>query len=213
MKPHGYPGTFITMEGIDGCGKSTQIELLKNNLQSARSANPTHVVIGREPGSTKLCAELRDVIIGKHDERWCYPAETLLFFADRIQHLNERVLPSIKSGSIYISDRYVDSTLAYQGLRVADTSLIHALIKLLNVPAPDMTFWIKLDPEVAYKRANERPNLNLYDVKPLSFYQQLHRQFERLFKDNPRVVTINGSGKAEDVAARVWGEYIIRAKK
>ena len=201
------------MEGIDGCGKSTQIELLVSNLQDVRSTNPPRVDVGREPGSTFLCAQLREVLLGNGKERWCYPAETLLFFADRMQHLNERILPAVKAGKIYISDRYVDSTLAYQGLRGTDPSLILGLIELLGAPEPDVTFWIKTDPEEAYKRATSRPNLNVYDAKPLSFYQQLHRQFERLFKNNPRVVTIDGSGKAKDVATRVWAEYSARIKK
>jgi len=213
MKKHGFPGTFITFEGIDGCGKTTQIEMLKSILQDARSTNPPRVVIGREPGSTFLCTKLREVLLGNFRERWSYQSETLLFFADRMQHLNECVIPAIKTGKIYISDRYVDSTLAYQGLRGADLTLINSLIELLGVPEPDITFWIKVDPEVAYKRAMSRSDKNVYDAKPLSFYQQLHRQFQSLFKDNPRVAVIDGSGKEADVASRVWNEYNVRSRK
>jgi dTMP kinase len=152
------------------------------------------------------------VLLSKDEEQWCYPSETLLFFADRVQHLNERVFPVLKAGGIYISDRYIDSTFAYQGLRGYNLSFIKSLIQVLDIPAPDITFWIKLDPEIAYARAQARAEQNLYDAKPLLFYQQLEEMYRRNFEHDPRVATIDASGSVEEVAERVWAEYGRRKK-
>ena len=131
---------FITFEGIEGSGKSTQIELLKNFFKE----RSLEVVFTKEPGSSKIGSYIREILLNKNNSILPY-TELFLILADRIQHVHEIIEPELKAGNIVVSDRYIESSIAYQGQREGlDKEEIINFIEKLNLPVPDITFLLDL---------------------------------------------------------------------
>lgn len=144
---------FITFEGIDGAGKSTQIDRLAN----AMSAQGQDVVITREPGGTPLAESLRELVLHSN-EPICPDSETLMMFAARAQHLHNVILPALEQGKTVICSRFSDATLTYQGYgRGIDLARIQSMIDWTHATTqPDLTFILDLDPETAFTRRMQR---------------------------------------------------------
>ena len=140
---------LISFEGIDGCGKTTQIDMLVDKLQSRNIKNS----VFREPGDTSISNKLREILLDNNNQI-CSESETLLFLAARSQLVREKIMPSIKNGKIVICDRYFDSTLAYQGYgRGLDKNMINNLnLFAINKAFPSLTFILDINPETAYDR-------------------------------------------------------------
>ena len=160
-------GIFFSFEGIDGCGKSTQVKMLVEYLNQSGS----ETIMVREPGGTKISEEIRDILLNRHLDNICDRTEALLMTGSRSQLTNEIILPSLKKGLNVVADRYYDSTLAYQGGgRELD---LEWLIKLNHFATynldPNITFFIDIDPKEAQKRKNqeedriERAGIDLQD--------------------------------------------------
>ena len=146
-------GQFITLEGIDGSGKSTQAKLLATSLR----ADGYDVVLTREPGGSEGAEEIRSLVLEGSPDRWSAETEILLFTAARRDHVEKLVLPALASGKIVICDRFADSTRMYQGLRAPHLrKIVDELTDLMIQVEPDLTILIDLDPEVGLARAKSR---------------------------------------------------------
>ena len=197
---------FVTFEGLDGSGKSTQAELLRARLE----ADGVEVVGTREPGGTELGEKLRDLVLhGEHMSAW---AEALIYAAARAQHVDEVIRPALERGAAVICDRYVDSSVAYQGVgrqlgldRVLDLNLA-AVGGLL----PDRTFLLELDPaDVVARLAGDHDRL---EREPSAFFERAaagYRELAERFAE--RIVVLDASRPAEELAEEVYGSVRVRA--
>ncbi len=144
---------FLTFEGIDGSGKSTQARLLAKTLE----AEGHDVVLTREPGGSNGAEEIRALVLEGKPDRWSAEAELLLFTAARRDHLERLIEPSLAAGKVVICDRFADSTRIYQGSRSGDLrAMVDTLHKLMIRREPDLTFIIDMDPETGHARAKGR---------------------------------------------------------
>lgn len=191
-------GYFITLEGIDGSGKSTQAKLLYEHLQE----KGCRVLLTREPGGTNLAEEIRRVILTPGKEEMDPMAEILLYAASRAQHVNNLIKPAIEAGQIVISERFVDSSLAYQGYGLGrDLHLIREINNLaIGDIWPDLTFLLDSAPETSGERLERRLKVNGRDSdriekRGLSFQDRVRKGFLKLAEEDPRIVMINTSGK------------------
>jgi dTMP kinase len=207
-------GRFITFEGGEGVGKSTQARLLGERLLAARlQAGGIVPVLTREPGGTPFAEEVRELLLGADRAPREALAETLLFYAARADHLARVIRPALDAGKWVISDRFSDSTRVYQGLvgEVAPDVFV-ALERLVVAPTvPDLTFMLDIPAEEGLRRAEERRlaaagrGRDPYEARRLDFHEQLRAGFLELAAREPdRCVVINATGEPGTVAARVW---------
>ncbi len=193
---------FISFEGIDGCGKSTQARLLADALRS----DGRKVVLTREPGGSPGAEEIRRLLVEGAGERWSAETECLLFTAARRDHLERTIRPALDAGNTVITDRFADSTRVYQGATRGDLrGLVDRMHDLAIGVEPDLTFVIDLDPATALVRGNARGGAeDRFESLGLDFQKRLAEGFRALVREFPsRVRLIDGSGSADDVAARI----------
>ncbi|UTH43470.1 dTMP kinase [Loktanella salsilacus] len=193
---------FITFEGIDGSGKSTQARLLADALR----ADGTDVVLTREPGGSPGAEEIRNLLLTGDTDRWSAMTEILLFTAARRDHLEKTVLPALDAGKIVISDRFADSTRVYQGATRGDLRpTVDALHKLTIRREPDLTFIIDMDPAIALRRGLARSSgEDRFEDMGLSFQETLRHGFLTLARDNAdRCVVIDGNRDPAAVASEI----------
>ena len=199
---------FITFEGIDGCGKSTQAKLLIEKLNSM-NIETTFV---REPGGTKISEEIRAVLLDTRDEQMSSRTEALLMCASRAQLTKNIIIPELESGKWVIADRYSDSTLAYQG---GGRGLeLDWLIKLNDFATfgivPDITYYIDVDAETGYQR---RENLSSDRIESAGseFQNEIrNKYFEIIGKFNERCVIIDGNLSVDEISETIWEQIKIR---
>ena len=193
---------FISLEGIDGSGKSTQARLLADHLR----ASGREVVLTREPGGSPGAEEIRRLLVEGAGERWSPGTELLLFTAARRDHLERTIRPALARGAVVVSDRFADSTRVYQGAARADLrATVDRLHDLMIGVEPDLTLVIDADPAVALGRGKARgAGEDRFENMGLPFQARLRAGFLALAAEAPdRVRVVDGSGSAEDVAARV----------
>lgn len=204
-------GLLITLEGVEGCGKSTQIRLLAERMRSLELP----VMVSREPGGTALGQELRRLLLEPHPsgERWTPEAELLLFYADRAHHLANLVRPALEAGQIVLLDRFEDSTRAYQGaLGVPDGHMDRLAEVVLGRMRPHLTLLLDLDPALGLARVVARNasqgkdfRETRYDEAARDFHDRVRMRFLALAKKEPhRVAILPAQGTAEEVAASLW---------
>ncbi|MCL4478287.1 MAG: dTMP kinase [Deltaproteobacteria bacterium] len=182
-------GLFITFEGIDGSGKTTQLELLYEKLLAMNKP----VIRLREPGSTELGEKIRNVISDKYIEISDY-AELLLFFASRVQLIKESITPALEEGKIVLCDRFNDATIAYQSYgRGLPLDIASTLEKLFILPLkPDVTFLLDCRYETAVKRMSSRANQTRIELLDKTFFKKVKNGYLELAKNEPeRFVVIN----------------------
>ena len=200
-------GRFITLEGGEGAGKSTQQRLLMQRLEGAGIA-----VIGtREPGGSPMAEELRTILLSGAAAPFGTTAEALLFSAARIDHLDTKIRPALARGTWVVCDRFSDSTRAYQGaLGNIDPRLIVALERVTLGPTrPDLTLVLDLAPEIGLARALARRGLaavaDRFEAEDLAFHSALRTTFREIAAREPkRCALVNASSGPEAVAAQVW---------
>ncbi|MDE6182227.1 MAG: dTMP kinase [Eubacteriales bacterium] len=191
-------GLFITMEGTDGSGKSTQINMLKEYLEK----KGYDVVFVREPGGTKIGEKIREIILDKENEEMDYMTEALLYASSRAQLVNEIILPALKNGSIVLCDRFVDSSIVYQGIA---RNLGEDIIAKINYIAtdglkPDITIFLNLSPEKAIERKKEQKELDRLERENQYFYNQVYYGYKKLAKKySKRIKMIDASKDIETV--------------
>ncbi len=197
-------GKFITLEGIEGSGKSTSLEYIANILEK----KSIHYILTKEPGSGSLGNDLRSLLLSK-DNKISGEVELLLMMADRKNHLDSLVIPNLNNGNWVISDRYLDSTYAYQGGgREMDFTLIDELSNSLNFPAPDLTILFDLPVEIALKRAKQRANLDRFEKEPIEFHNRIRNTYKsRAKEDSKRIKKVDSSVSFQEVKDQVV--YII----
>ena len=195
-------GLFITFEGIDGSGKSTQARVLAEHLKS----RGIDVVLTREPGGSPGAEEIRKLLLTGDTDRWSAETEILLFTAARRDHLEKTISPAVDNGKIVISDRFADSTRIYQGATRGELRpTVDKLHELMIGREPDLTFIIDMDPEVALSRGLARNSgEDRFEDFGLGFQETLRHGFlalARAFQD--RCVTIDGNRPADAVATEI----------
>ncbi len=195
-------GTFLTFEGIDGSGKSTQARLLAEHLRR----EGRDVVLTREPGGSDGAEEIRSLVLQGDPDRWSAETEILLFTAARRDHLERKIEPALAEGKVVICDRFADSTRMYQGLSRGDLrGLVDQLHNLMIGREPDMTLLIDMDPETGLSRAKGRQGAEeRFEDFGLDLQQQMRAGFLSLadeFSDRFRVV--DGNRDMDSVARDV----------
>ena len=188
-------GYFITFEGIDGCGKSTQLE----NISKFLSENGIKNVITREPGSLKLGSQIREILL-HYDGEVSDNCEMFLFLADRSQHVDTFIKPMLEKGYVVLCDRHTDSTIAYQGY--GRQGNIERLTKLNNIATnglvPDMTLLLDVSVETGHIRAGK--NLDRLELAGKDFFERTRNGYLSLAKEYPqRIKLINGENSKEIV--------------
>ena len=204
-------GVFITLEGVEGSGKSTQILRLSERLR--RLGVP--LVVSKEPGGTALGLEIRKLLLTHHSsgEEWCPDAELLLFYADRAQHLAQVVRPALEAGHVVLLDRFEDSTRAYQGaLGVSEAALDRLSDLVVGRTRPHLTILLDMDPETSLVRVDTR-NLDLgdsfretrFDERALAFHRLVRSRFLAIHQKEPqRVKVVPARTTLEEVERRIW---------
>lgn len=214
--PQTKPARFITFEGGEGVGKSTQVRRLLQSLQ--KRGIPS--VRTREPGGTPKAEAVRSFILQGRSESWGSGAEAVLFAAARLDHVKQLIAPNLAKGTWVLSDRFHDSTRAYQGLTggVPDT-LIDALENLaLDGHAPDLTIVLDMDPEAAFERVAARAveeNLaetgDRFEKEELDWHKRLREGFLAIARDNPeRCVVISAQQSEQDLEDAIWETVVER---
>ena len=192
-------GTFIAFEGGDGAGKSTQVRRLATALEEAGRT----VVLTRQPGGTALGATLRDLVL--HGEEMSPRAEALLFAADKAQHVQELILPSLAEGSVVITDRYVDSSIAYQGAGrdLGADEVARLQDWAVGGLAPHLTVVVDIDPgEGRRRRGSEHDRL---ESEAEAFHTAVREHFLAMAREAPeRYLVVDGTDAPEQIARLVW---------
>lgn len=192
---------FITFEGGEGTGKSTALKAISAYFED----NKIPFILSREPGGTPIGEEIRNVILSKNNGAMDLRVEALLFAASRRQHLIEKIWPALKAGTNVLCDRYLDSSLAYQGN--ARGLGIENVLKVNEFATegtfPDITLFFDLDPEVGLQRiaANQQREVNRLDLEKMSFHKSVREGFLKLAEMYPnRYVVIDASKSPKEVA-------------
>ena len=194
-------GKFITFEGGEGGGKSTQAARMAGYLRG----KGLEVIETREPGGTPQGEDLRDLLVRGDPDRWSALSELLLLTAARVEHVNRLIEPALAEGKWVICDRFADSTLAYQGIAgELGLELVEQLQQLaVGASSPDVTFLLDVRAEAGLQRAEKRGGAARFEKKGAAFHQTLRDGFLALANENPqRIVLIDG----EDTFDNVWGQ-------
>lgn len=207
-------GLFITFEGGEGCGKTTVIKAVKEALE--KQDLPLYVT--REPGGSVIAEQIRNIILDKNNTLMDPRTEALLYAASRRQHLVEIVIPFLNEGRIVLSDRYLDSSLAYQGYaREIGLEEVFSINQFaIDETMPDLTFFLDLKPEEGLKRiALHRSNeVNRLDLEKLSFHEKVYEGYQLLLKKYPeRIVRIDASMTVEEETKQIVDIILKKYKK
>jgi len=196
------PGSFITFEGIEGAGKSSNISyagmLLKNSGKS--------VMLTREPGGTPLGESLRELLLGHQHDGMSFKAELLLMFAARAQHLQSKILPALERGEWVICDRFTDATYAYQGGgRNLDSAVISTLESLVQDECrPDLTILLDLPVEMGLERAGKRSAPDRFEKEKQEFFERVRAAYLQIAEsDSQRVKVVDASLPLEQVQQQI----------
>ena len=195
-------GKFISFEGIDGCGKSTQAKILSTEL----TAYGNKVLLTREPGGSEGAEEIRNLLLKGNPDRWSAETELLLFTAARRDHLERTILPALESGTTVICDRFSDSTRVYQGVTRGDLrDLVDQLDDAMIHRQPDITFLIDLDPNIGLTRALERSNTEArFEEFGLEMQIKLREGFLNLANEFPeRFMVVDGNRSEAEVSQTI----------
>lgn len=191
---------FITFEGADGSGKTTILNLLSEELKN----EGFNILTSREPGGVKISEEIRKILLDKENVMLDDKTEALLFAASRRQHLIEKVIPALKEGKIVLCDRYIDSSLAYQGAgkNIGIEKVLNINLFAIDDLLPDLTLLFDCLPEIGLSRINQNSSreVNRLDLEKLDFYIKVRNAYLELAKKyKDRFVVIDASKNIEDV--------------
>tara|TARA_B100001063_G_C16757032_1_gene553730 strand:- start:1767 stop:2381 length:615 start_codon:yes stop_codon:yes gene_type:complete len=191
---------FISFEGIEGSGKSSLIKSLKNYYKN----HALDVFFTKEPGGTELGEKIREILLDPTSE--IDPSsELFLLMADRVHHVKNKINPNLNENKIVFCDRYIDSTIAYQGGgRDLDDKDIEGMIKMLKLPIPDLTILLDVPVETGLMRAKERSELDRFEKEDIDFHKKIRQSYLNLQKKYPdRIIIFNASMNENDVFKEV----------
>lgn len=197
-------GLFISFEGIEGTGKTTQARILADNLKE----KGYEVVLTEEPGGTYIGRQIREVLLDVKHKEMHHITELLLYNASRSQHINELILPAINEGKLVITDRFSYSTTAYQGYgRGIDLNLIDSLDRITTGKLrPDITFLLDIDVETGLRRNRGANKVDRMELENINFHQRVRNGFIELAGKEPeRIKVIDASGRMEDIGNKIIG--------
>ena len=188
-------GKFVTVEGCEGSGKSTQLKMLSAYLDKLNIP----YIMTREPGGIPIAEQIRKIILDGKNTEMCDECEAMLYAAARIQHLREKVIPALEKGMLVICDRYVDSSLAYQGVArglgleyVADINA-----KAFELGTPDLTLFLNISPDKAFVRKNGADENDRMEKQGLDFHRRVYNGYLQLLDKYPRICAVECGGTAE----------------
>lgn len=208
-------GYFITFEGVEGCGKTTQIKLLSELL----AARGIHAVLTREPGGCPIADKIRAILLDAENRALSPLAELMLYAAARAQHVTEVISPALEAGKIVLCDRFSDATLAYQSFgRGIDRGVIDTLnLHACQGVSPDLTILVDCDPRIGLERARQRieatsgPREERFELEELAFHQRVRAGYQQLAADQPeRFLIIDGSDTIENIFATISRQVLAR---
>jgi len=181
-------GLFLTLEGAEGVGKSTNIEFITQQL----TLQGIDFILTREPGGTLLAEKIRDLLLAVHDEPMSELTELLLVFAARAQHLEKVIKPALEEGKWVVCDRFTDATFAYQGagrgLNLETISQLQSMVQ--GELRPDLTLILDLDPEIGLERASKRGELDRFELEKQSFFRSVRQGYLDIAKAEPERCTV-----------------------
>lgn len=187
---------FITFEGIEGSGKSSLIAQLKKYFKSSK----LEAFFSKEPGGTDLGKEIRKILL---NPKYSFDptSELLLLLADRAEHVQKIIRPNLQKNKLFFCDRYLDSTLAYQGSgRNLDKKIIREMFKALDFPIPDLTILLDVPVQIGLSRARKRNKLDRFEKEDLNFHENVRRSYLDLAKnDSARIVLFDSSISEEEL--------------
>ncbi|GAW91614.1 dTMP kinase [Calderihabitans maritimus] len=199
---------FITVEGLDGAGKSTQAQILAQNLEK----RGYQVVLAREPGGTKISEAIRNLLLDPRQETMASSTEVLLYAAARAQLVEEVVYPALQRGQVVICDRFVDSSIAYQGygrgisLDFIITVNHHATRGLV----PDLTIYLDIDPAAGLERVRQAGKTDRIEGETETFYRRVRQGYLALLEQNPkRIIKVRADRRVTEIAEEIWS-YVER---
>ncbi len=199
---------FITFEGGEGSGKTTIIQSLKEKL-----SNDYDLVLSREPGGVKIAEEIRKIILDPENVDMSYETEALLFAASRMQHLKEKVIPALNEGKMVLCDRYIDSSLVYQGFsRGLGVEKVLLVNDFATSYMPIVTFFIDVTPEVGLARLKGRDSkIDRLDKETIDFHKKIYEGYLKLCDMYPnRIVKIDGNRSVDEIVSDIYNEIIKR---
>ena len=203
-------GLFISIEGGEACGKSTQVKLLKEYINSLPNKND--FIFVREPGGTLLGEQIRNLLLNYNEDKPLPMTELLLFCAARHQIVEEIIRPALKQGKVVIADRFYDSTVAYQGVARGIMS-IKEILNLTNLVVgdvkPDKTFYFKLSPQEAFKRKVNCGPLDRMELEGMGFHEKVAQGYDYMAElEKERVIIIDASKSIEEVQQQMMSEFL-----
>lgn len=198
-------GLFITIEGIDGAGKTTQMNLLKEYLEREN----LDVLAIREPGGTPVGEKLREILLDVNNNDMSYLTEAFLYATSRAELVTNIIRPAFKKGSIVLCDRFIDSSLVYQG--IARNLGVNFIKKLNNMATggllPDITFLLNISPDRGLKRKKDQKELDRMENEKIGFYKLLYSGYEKVAEgDTERIKVINADDTIENVHQKILDE-------
>ncbi|MBI3805651.1 MAG: dTMP kinase [Nitrospirae bacterium] len=195
-------GHFITFEGVEGSGKTTQLAILADDLETRGLS----VVRTREPGGTKIGDAIRALILDSKNQTMDAKAELLLYLASRAQHLKEVILPALETGKVVLCDRFADATYAYQGVgRGLSKRGIEQIGRFVTEGRqPDLTLLLDIDPKKGLARLKGREEINRLDREALQFHEAVRKGYLHLAKRNPRrIQVVSTDGAVDEIAQKI----------
>lgn len=201
-------GVFITLEGGEGCGKTTQLEFLKSFVEKQK----VEYIFTREPGGCPVCEEMRQILLHSK-ENICSEAEFLLFSASRAQLCNEVIVPALEEGKLVIADRFYDSSIAYQGN--ARGLGIDNVLKITNFAIgdlkPDLTIFLKLDPELSFKRKGGVDTTDRIECAGLEFHKKVAEGYGKAIELEPdRFLVVDASKTIEEIQEEIKNALVTK---
>ena len=195
-------GKFITFEGCEGSGKSTQLRLLSRKLEDMG----VDFILTREPGGSDIAEQIRKIILDGKNTAMCDECEALLYAAARIQHLKEIVGPALERGTLVICDRYVDSSLAYQGIA---RGLGEKFVEDINAYAlseftPDLTVFLNISPSAAFERKHGADEDDRMEQLGMGFHDAVYKGYLSLCAKYPRIYPVDCSGTKFETADKIF---------
>ena len=208
-------GYFITFEGVEGCGKTTQIKLLSEFL----SERGILTLLTREPGGCPIADKIRAILLDAENRALSPLAELMLYAAARAQHVTEVIAPALNAGKIVLCDRFCDATVAYQSFgRGIDRGVINTLnLQACQGVSPDLTVLVDCDPRVGLERARRRieatsgPREERFELEALAFHHKVRAGYQQLAADEPdRFLIIDGTDSIEKIFATITTQVAAR---
>lgn len=192
---------FVSFEGIDGSGKST----ITNYVYEYFINKNQEVIMTREPGGNEIAEKIRGLILDPKHDTMDDKTEALLYAASRRQHLVEKILPALDAGKLVLCDRFIDSSIAYQGYgrQLGAQAVMDINLFAIENHLPDITFFLDIDLKTSLDRVNKRDELDRLEGAGLAFFERVYEGYQAIVKDNSRIVVIDATRSVEEVGDEI----------